>query len=110
MPRRSRRSNLKAPSQRERAVTQLIPDSAKQSIFDEQSGATLFLDRYYGFGDAGSLAGSFDGYSSSTEALIDILEQYPRESLSTDPEQLGEVSICVLTARQYVERRRELED
>lgn len=76
----------------------------EQSFFDEQSGATLKLNRYYGFGDAGSLAGSFEGYATLDEAIQDIRKEYPEDQLGTAPEQLGEVAICILSGTQFAER------
>jgi hypothetical protein len=73
-------------------------------FFDESSGATLHMDRYYGFADGGGLAGSFDGYDSYLGAAIAIKAEYGDDDTSTDPKDLGDVAICIITGQQYIDR------
>lgn len=80
-------------------------------FYDETSGATLKMDRYYGFGDAGGLAGSFDGYESANDCAKAIaLEGTSLNEMSLDPSKLGEVSVCILTGQQFVDRLATLDD
>ena len=71
-------------------------------FYDEQSGATLAMDRYYGFLDSGGLAGSFDGYDSRAEVVAAMAAEFYVYDVGTKPEQLGDSGICVLTGREYV--------
>jgi hypothetical protein len=80
-------------------------------FFDEASGATLRMDRYYGFGDAGGLAGSFEGYESVEAAKQAIAPEhgYLEEEIASEPELLGAVAICVLSGQQYVDQLQKAE-
>lgn len=73
-----------------------------QKFFDEQSGAILHMDRYYGFCDAGGLAGSFDGHVSAELASAVISHEYEGCTVSTDPKELGSEAIVVMTGQQFV--------
>lgn len=71
---------------------------------DSTSGAIIQEDRFYGFGDAGGLAGSFEGYVTATVAINDIVNDYGQapEWLSFKPEDLGSVAITVITGRDFI--------
>lgn len=66
----------------------------------------IHKDKWYGFGDAGSLTGE---YESREAGINHIMEEYLMQ-VSTDPEDLGEVSICLLTGEQFVARLRQVDD
>lgn len=71
---------------------------------DEPSGAKIQEGLYYGFGDSGFLAGSFDGYISRDDAIKDIAEGAEDVSwIGTKPEQLGAEAITVLSGREYID-------
>lgn len=79
-------------------------------FFDEPSGATLSMDRYYGFCDAGGLAGSFDGYESVGHAIAAIgSENGGPMDISCSPDDLGSFQVCVLTGQQYVDRIKQVD-
>jgi hypothetical protein len=92
------------PSQFELAK---VPDDWKL-FADESSGATIKRERYYGFGDAGGLAGSFDGYDTREAALEDIAKEHDGE-FGTKPEHLGEYSVTVLSGEEYIGRLQTLD-
>ena len=75
-------------------------------FYDEQSGATLHMDRFYGFGDAGGIAGSFDGYDNMLGALVAIraIHEGADVDISSDPKDLGVSNVCVLSGQQYVDQ------
>lgn len=81
-------------------------------FFDESSGAKIQRDKFYGFGDAGGIAGSFDGYDSRREAISAIMEDYEVQFIEADsyfgvnPEDLGDNCVTVLTGEEYVNRLR----
>lgn len=77
-------------------------------FIDEQSGATIRMDRYYGFAEGGGLAGSFAGYDSMLGALVAIRKDYDGDT-SCRAEDLGSVSICILTGQEYVDHLRTLD-
>jgi hypothetical protein len=69
-------------------------------FFDESSGADLKPDRFYGFGDAGGIAGSFDGYATADEAVAAIAPDYGTPARGR--EHLGDAAIAVMSGREYV--------
>jgi hypothetical protein len=71
---------------------------------DLASGARIYKDRFYGFGDAGGLAGSFEGYETREEAINHIKTEYEEGELGTKPEDLGSYGITVLSGEEYVNR------
>jgi hypothetical protein len=74
-------------------------------FFDEESGATLEMDRYYGFSDSGGIAGSHEGYPTAGHAIAAIGEEYGAPvDISCSPEDLGSFQIAVITGQQYVDR------
>lgn len=84
---------------------------------DEASGAKIQENRFYGFGDSGSLAGSFEGYETRDAAIDDILRIYndesgygwKREEIGTQPWHLSEFATTVLSGREFVERLKVIE-
>lgn len=80
----------------------------KRRFFDEQSGALITMGRYYGFGDAGGLAGSFDGYETAEQCLEVVRKDHTNDT-STSPDDLGRVAVCVLTGQQYVDQLKKVE-
>ena len=75
---------------------------------DEATGAKVYKDRFYGFGDSGSMAGSFAGYDTREEAIRKIKVDYADCELGTKPDHLGEYAITVLSGEEYVERLRDI--
>lgn len=73
---------------------------------DLQSGAKLEETRFYGFGDAGGLAGKFEGYNTLEEAIKDIIEDYDIDEvdIGTKQDDLGGYSVTVLTGRAFVDQ------
>jgi hypothetical protein len=64
----------------------------------------LLADRFYGFGDAGGLAGSFDGYTSREEAVKAIKAEYGIDEIGTEPDHLGDYATSVLSGREFIDR------
>lgn len=75
---------------------------------DGQSGAKIYPDRYYGFSDSGGLADSFIGYETAQACRAACEAEWPDADFGATPEDLGGVSICILSGRQYVDRLYEL--
>lgn len=78
---------------------------------DEPTGAKIHKNLFYGFGDSGSLAGSFLGYHSRDEAIRAIRqEDYPGDmEIGTTAEQLGDSAVTVLSGQEYVDRLKFIE-
>ncbi len=64
-------------------------------------------NKWYGFGDSGSTTGE---YHTKEAGMVHLLEEYGLSVVSTSPEDLGEVSIVLLTGEQFVARLREVDD
>lgn len=77
---------------------------------DESTGAKVYKDKFYGFGDSGFLAGSFAGYDSREEAVRKIQAEYPDCELGLKPEDLGSYGVTVLSGDEYVNRLRVVSD
>lgn len=79
-------------------------------FFDDASGAKIQKDKFYGFSDAGGLAGSFSGYDTRREAIADIMDKYDIHFIEADsyfgatPEDLGDNAVTVLSGEEYVNR------
>jgi hypothetical protein len=72
---------------------------------DEPTGAKIYEAMFYGFGDSGFLAGSFEGYTTREAAIKEISEGAEDVSwIGTKPEQLGSEAITVLSGREYIDR------
>jgi len=78
-------------------------------FFDTESGATILMDRFYGFGDAGGIAGSFDGYATQEEAISEIAKEHGSYGIGTKPSELGSCAICILNGQQFVDQLRSLD-
>jgi hypothetical protein len=70
---------------------------------DETSGAEVEMHLFYGFGDSGSLAGSFAGYPTREAAIVDINKEWPDVVCGTKPEDLGHMAIAVLSGQEFVD-------
>ncbi len=82
-----------------------------RKFFDEQSGATLHMDRFYGFSDAGGIAGSHDGYETAGHAIAAVGEEHGGPvDISCSPEDLGSFMYCVLSGQEYVDRIQKVDD
>ncbi len=76
-----------------------------------ESAAKIYPDRYYGFFDAGGVAAGdgLNGYDTAEAALQNLRDEYGYDDplvdspLSTNPEMLGSVAVCVLTGRRFVD-------
>lgn len=77
---------------------------------DEQSGHTIMLHRFYGFGDAGGLAGDADGYPTRELAIQAIGREHDKSAIGTLPAELGEVAICVLSGAEFVARLQQIDN
>ncbi len=77
-------------------------------FLDESTGAKIYPDRFYGFGDSGSLAGSFGGYILRIKAIKEIQKEYEDCELGTQPTDLGSYAITVLSGEEYVNRLKEI--
>lgn len=75
---------------------------------DRQSGVSICEDRYYGFCDSGGLWGDPTGYESAATAQRAVAADMNDASWSQRPQDLGEVAVCVLSGRQYVDRLYEI--
>jgi hypothetical protein len=66
-------------------------------------------DRYYGFVNPTGINGEINGYTTLVEALEDISDHGPIECISSNPNDLGDATVCVLTGRQYIDRLEEID-
>lgn len=96
-------------AQRERVLLKLGYDPVRQ-FRDEQSGHTIKLHRFYGFGDAGGLAGDADGYPTRELAIQAIGQEHEKSAIGTSPTELGEVAICVLSGAEFVARLQQIDN
>jgi hypothetical protein len=69
---------------------------------DESSGAEIEMHQYYGFGDSGSLAGSFQGYPTR-EAAVEAIKKDHDCELGLTPDDLGHYAIAVLSGQEFVD-------
>lgn len=83
----------------------------KWPFHDESTGAKIHEAMFYGFGDSGYIAGSFEGYTTREAAIKDISEGAEDVSwIGTKPEDLGSEAITVLSGREYVDRLKTLDE
>ncbi|BCG50279.1 hypothetical protein [Ralstonia phage RP13] len=75
---------------------------------DETSGAYIQENKYYAFGDAGGLAGSFDGYDNLQQCVDAVSEDHDSSDFTYKRDELGSSAITILTGREFVNRLYEL--
>ena len=74
-------------------------------FYSIDSGAKVHENRFYGFGDSGSMAGEFSGYETVELAIEDMEKNGLRKNdYSTDPVDLGGFSVAILSGRQFVDQ------
>lgn len=95
--------------QRQRVLEKLGCKPVRQ-FFDEESGQTISLHRFYGFYDAGGLAGDSNGYLTREEAISAIRQEYDESSIGTSPEQLGDAAVCVLSGEEFVAQLQRIDE
>lgn len=71
---------------------------------DRQSGAAIHEDRWYGFCDSGGLWGGTHGFATLDDALCAARKEMRAAQCSSRPQDLGEIAVCVLSGREYVDR------
>lgn len=71
-------------------------------FYDETSGLWLKGHRYYGFYDAGGLAGDSDGYPTRESAIEAIGQEHDKSAIGTLPEQLGDAAVTVLSGNEFI--------
>lgn len=87
------------------------PKKEAWPFYVESCGIEIEENRFYGFGDAGGLAGSSKGYVNREEAIQDIVargQAYSADDCGTKPEHLGDYPVAVLSGREFVNRLKEI--
>lgn len=81
-------------------------------------GTVIHGDRYYGFPDSGGVYGKVEGYTNYRDALTGIsfvAKSFGIEVedmvdyISSKPDELGSVGVCILTGIQFVDKLDEIE-
>lgn len=77
---------------------------------DHISGLSIQEEMYYGFLEAGGCATHYPYFTAEAclEAMLKL--GYDCRQLSTDPNQLGEATVCVLSGRQFIDQLKALDD
>lgn len=80
-------------------------------VDDCTDGMEIHDDKYYGFEETGGVLDN-KGYDTAQEVIDVAVNSYElgEEDYSTEPEDLGACSVCVLTGRQFIDRIKVLEN
>lgn len=75
-------------------------------FWDEQSGIDIKRERFYGFGDAGGIAGGGQGHETREAAIHAVMadDDCSEAVIGVKPDQLGDNAVTVLSGDEYVQR------
>lgn len=68
-------------------------------FIERSTGRAIHQNLYYGFYDSGGICDGEYETEAMALAMIDV-----DGSVSTSPEDLGEVAVCILTGQQFIDR------
>jgi hypothetical protein len=72
-----------------------------KKFYDETSGLIIKCHRFYGFWDAGGVAGTPEGYATQEDAVAAMAELCDGD-YSTEAAELGSISLCILSGEAFI--------